>query len=881
MGNMAERPVKIPAIDEQRMLHSLYVGSQENVPGDQRLRSEKLELTREEETRRMAALMVKILTGNEAEKNKARTDLAEGFRAIAPPEIGRPNSTERRVPESVNDIYEESKRLDGIIRAKLGRNEQIPRGLQDSYDRCEMVMSCMDEAATLTAQALMNAPDGTPMRAVMETAILDTSNIGPRGIEELLSGQPGGGVLVGVGNRVAENTITDRELIGAVTLMRAMVDVYGSPNGTDLSPQAAEKLGNTIRDAYSRGTFPSGRVADQAAIVEDYYAYLCDRAGLTEIHSAQQAGVAPPVEGGRPPHRGAYDGKQYGEAEGFDRTGSLTVPDKAVEAAARIENERQAKEWMVQTLVQMSENPLFFANWWQQSSSFCDGLISMATRGLNYGPFSSELADFKSFTYANLSVLGMRVVDQNADANTENLGQFSAPKNMANELHWDDGGKKYELLRKDPAVSALLDGIFADAFSPTDGWKVVQAFSEKGAFYKMENAYIRDLLANNAVQQKLRQNGVDMENQTPQAMDALIARGRVAMAMFEVDWLPEWIRWSNVTKWEYEADKMKPPAERQNPPPRDVPWLHSAFKHMGEDPALNYPDGPNGKIRSGVPLSLQYTYDGQLEADVPGSDRTVKLWENHPRVLRMWEVIVGAKGTYRHRPELLWQMQRTLEPFIDRRLTDPATGRWKRASEMNILDVFSSKYQKVISEITGGPQGLEMDNITTMDKIVPLAANFWGASVNGDPAFGKFLEDLFYLKAETMFHPGYRSQAQATLAKIEGLDTMSGEKEKKIALEGLIGPNGSWAHGWVAEVKRDYGIDLLEVDPATGVAKYPLFMDTFARVFMDTPDVREARKTYEQARRALTRKTVSAAAGGAYNVVNTVLGSGGGAKKRR
>jgi hypothetical protein len=188
-------------------------------------------------------------------------------------------------------------------------------------------------------------------------------------------------------------------------------------------------------------------------------------------------------------------------------------------------------------------------------------------------------------------------------------------------------------------------------------------------------------------------------------------------------------------------------------------------------------------------------------------------------------------------------------------------GRMVRASKENILDKYL-KYGKAMTEIMGGPQGAELDNLTNMEKVLMVSANLWGASASGNEDFGKFISGLFSLKADSMFYPGYKSGADQVLNKIRGLDVFSGEKEKQAALAGALGERGNLAHGWVAEARRLYHIDLLEVSK-DGVAKYPEYWNAYLRVFMDTPDINEAKKKYKTAMSFLTERVGSTVTGGA------------------
>ncbi len=529
--------------------------------------------------------------------------------------------------------------------------------------------------------------------------------------------------------------------------------------------------------------------------------------------------------------RGEYDGKSYGSPEGMDRVGPNFIPIESLKEAGSIEfQEGSVKDWITTTLVRMSENPLFFVNWWQQSVA--DQLISIMSDRLGYSIYDKEYAELRDHTYATQSVLGMQTVDRNADANSDNYGQFTPPKNMGAVLHWDNGGKHYETLKSDRLVNSTLKKIFDTAFDKKNGWKIVKAFSD-GDNYDTQNEYLKSLY-------KIR----DLSNMTPEEKMKM-SKGRVAMAMFEVDWMPEWIRWANENKRSIVYSES---GNHGN----EMSWLIGGFDQTQD--------------------WAKYAYSGTLKSKY--NNQEFEIGYDHPRVLRPWDVAAGAKGSYRDRPDLIWAMERYLSPVIAKRLST-RDGRWIRASggdlqKYSVLDRYS-KYGKLMFEIMGGPQAAEFDNLTTMEKIMPLMANFLGPEVISNKLeFGTYLSDLFALKTEAMFFPGYKSNAQITLSAIGGLDLLSGEAEKKKALEGAIGPSGSFAHGWVAEVKRLYGIDMLE--ERNGRAVYPKFIDAYVKVFMDTPDLVEARQTYNKAVRILKQNKVAGIFTGGFSILKNLTG---------
>ncbi len=625
-----------------------------------------------------------------------------------------------------------------------------------------------------------------------------------------------------------------------------------------------DALGKAIRRAYIDFTEMDvdGR---HKAEMQMAMAYLSHEAEKLEpedgdILEIGEKHVRGRVGGGK---RGAYDGRRYGEPEGpMGRMGPLLIPEESLGLMEVVVSPETAKAWVTTTLVRMSEDPLFFASWWQ--GRIADQLVDMLATKFGWGTFTAEYAETRDWTYAVLSVLGMQEVDRNADANSDNYGQFAPPKEMAHSLHWDDGGEKYGCLRDNPRVLGVLQIIFEEAFDPELGWNVVKAFSSIGT-HDSQNEYLKTLNGEDVggLRDLLIERGVNL---TGVSDDQLMAEGRLALAIFEVDWMPEWIRWANEKKRAFVEGRST----------EDVPWLQ----------AFTAP----GVVNVGLATYDTFAYSGKLNTvvDEDGKEVKMQIGYDHPRILRPWDVAAGAKGSYRQRPEIVWAMERVLVPFIAKRLSTDE-GRWVRASggdirAKNVLDRYL-KYGKLMFELMGGVQALEFDNLTNMEKVAVLAANFWtgqnvsenvslggGIEVRGNPEFGRFLADLFALKTEAMFYPGYRSGADLVLNKIRGLDPFAGEKEKAIALEGVLGPNGNFAHGWVAEVRRIYGIDLLAVDRASGQAAYPQFVDAYMRVFMDTPDVMEARKMYRKAQRWLDQNRYLTLIGGGLGVVAAISG---------
>jgi len=554
--------------------------------------------------------------------------------------------------------------------------------------------------------------------------------------------------------------------------------------------------------------------------------------------------------------RGEYDGKTYGSPEGMERIAPIRLTDEDIQELVEVQSDDDMRGWMARAFVRISENPLFFANWWQQS--VVENVVRTAQTKLNYGDYSKEHNNLRDYGYALISVLGMQEVDRNADANSDNYGQFAPPKNMAYALHWDDGGKKYDLLRGDPQIDVLFRKIFTNAFDNESGWKVVMAFSSTDNLTR-QNEYLNTLIEDEGTKKAFKDAGVKI---TGVDHDLLLAKGRVAMAMFEVDWMPEWIRTMNERKRNFAEGVDKA---------RDVPWLQ-AFNDEYFESFSGDKSEKNKQKAVGLRSYDTFAYAGTMLAKVPGvnGDKEFKLGYDHPRVMRIWDVAAGAKGSYKHRPEVIWRMENVLKPFYAERIEKD--GRWLRLSVTNATDRYL-KLGKAMFEIVGGPQAAEWDNITNFDKILPTVANFWTGEAHGNPAFGNFMADLFAAKTDAMFFPGYPHNGDLTFDRIAALDPYSGEKEKQLALEGILGPKGSAAHGFVAEMKRLYEIDLLGVhnEGKETVADYPQFYDAYIRVFMDEPDRGKAWVLYNKSVRELNRKKRVAIAGGVMGVARSVL----------
>ena len=552
--------------------------------------------------------------------------------------------------------------------------------------------------------------------------------------------------------------------------------------------------------------------------------------------------------------------KPFGVTSENESIASPIVTAGDLEGLNRIESIQGMKDWMVRTLLRMSENPTAFANWWQQS--MVDSLTREGQSRLGLSDFDKETLDLRAFGFAVAGALGMQLVDRNADANSDNYGQFAPPKNMAAQLHWDDGGEKYKKLREDTVIDTFMRKIMANGFDNNTGWQVVQAFSG-GKTFESQNDYLRKLLNNpsDTVMVALRSQGV--------SEDLLMSKGRVAMAMFEVDWLPEMIRVMNERKREFALGLN----DQNGKPARDVPWLQSFNDDYFQRIAAEGKTQAAKDRYAGLRKFGTFSYSGKLVAvatDSNGRQVKTSLGYDHPRVFRPWEVAAGAKQAYRHRPEVIWRMEEVLSPLIDRKLLDG--GKCVRMSVQDAADRYL-KLGKSMFEMLGGPQALEWDNLTNMDKTVPLLANTWGEGANGSKEFGNCVADIFAAKTDAMFFPGYSHNGEQSFNKIAGLDRESEEKEKTVALDGILGPSAKGAHGFAAEMNRVYHIDLLGMHIENGkrVNDYPQFYNAYIRVQMDEPDSKLAWEWYNKALNELQRNNAIGAVSGGFGMFKTIF----------
>lgn len=652
--------------------------------------------------------------------------------------------------------------------------------------------------------------------------------------------------LKGLGERVRKNIISNEVILGKLRDLDDIRENCDLENQIDRQSMF-EEVDKTYKELIrTKGLNPDEK--EQLQMVKTYLNMEMEELGGDSRVNERGGGVISQTD--RRTKRGAYDHRTYGQVEGMEGVVPIPIPGEQLVSLEQVNNEDKAKKWITSTFVKMSENPLFFANWWQQGTA--DQAISMINEQLGYSMHDDEYARMRDYVYATVSVLGLQTVDRNADANSDSYGQFTPPKNMGGFLHWDNEGKSFKTLLSDPEIKKFYDEISNTAFDYERAIKIVEAFSD-GAGYDSQNKYLKSLLENQLFSGR---NSKDRD---------LINKGRVAMAIFEVDFMPEWIRYLNESKKYFALHGEEDDYSNY----KKLDWLHS-FRRIDE---IQNPT--RGKYDT-------FAYSVKLEVEEKNQEgkyvKVTELGYEHPRVLRPWDVAAVAKGSYRDRPGIIWGMEKVLAPFIARRLSTKDGKHWISAHGNNAIDLYS-KYGKFMSKVFGGSQGTEFDNLTSLDEILPLAANFWGQpgseNVPGGPSkdredFGNFLSDLFSLKADAMFYPGYKSNAKKTLNAIEGLDLFSGEMEKKKALEGALGPNANIAHGWVAEVRRLYNIDLLAMDKE-GYPKYQRFYDAYLRVFIDTPDIEEARKYYKKALSVTQRKRYGEIASSASNIMNIWL----------
>ncbi len=534
--------------------------------------------------------------------------------------------------------------------------------------------------------------------------------------------------------------------------------------------------------------------------------------------------------------RHPVDGEYFGSQEGpLGRTPVIEFPETAIEKINTIEDVESAKSWITKSFVEMSEKPIFFANWWQ--GDVVDSAVRMAAERLGYSSFSKEYGELKDYAYATYSVLGMQAVDKNADANSDNYGQFAPPKNMVSELHWDDGGEKYKLLKENPVVRGFLEEIYKTAYDKSDGWKIVKAFSD-GQGYGKQNEFIKELIdeESGVLYKKFKDMGLDIENK-----EELLSKGRVALAMFEVDLVPEWIRYSHLKKFKY----IQNPSVKDDP----FPWLNIY------------------KVPSDGNQVKRFTWSSRMSSVLPDG-KECEIGYDHPRIARNFDVLV-FKGSYVNRGDIVWGLEKVMNPLIEKHLMKD--GRMVRASEKNILDKYL-KFNKAMTEIFGGPQGAELDNLTNMEKTMMALKNYWGgfSDEKDKEVFTSFIVGLFKIKTDALFYPGYKSGADVVLNNIRSLDPYTGEKDRATALAGALGESGNFAHGWLAETNRIFGIDLTESSEVGGklIGKYPDFWNAYMRLFMDTPDINEAMVKYKKAIRFLNERKFSAVSGGIGEAIN-------------
>ena len=95
--------------------------------------------------------------------------------------------------------------------------------------------------------------------------------------------------------------------------------------------------------------------------------------------------------------RSEFDGKRYGDVEGFDRVSGVQLPPEFMNGMRELrENDIDgAKKIIATTFVKMSENPLFFASWWQQNTA--SQVETILNSSLGYTNLSSNETERKNY----------------------------------------------------------------------------------------------------------------------------------------------------------------------------------------------------------------------------------------------------------------------------------------------------------------------------------------------------------------------------------------------------------------------------------------------------------------------------------------------------
>ncbi len=520
-----------------------------------------------------------------------------------------------------------------------------------------------------------------------------------------------------------------------------------------------------------------------------------------------------------------------GQVEGpMGRTArSVRISDTEVEDLIRVENLEQAKVWMTDKLIKIIDAPLGFANWWQ--ADYVGQLVDAMSQQKGWSRTSNEYVELKDWGYAAFAGLGLAAVDANADDNSANYANFTPPKGMGKILHWDDGGEKVQIIKKNLVAYEVFSRTFDLAFevggkNRDRGWEVVEAFSSKSDA-RSQDAFvakiINQLKKDKGFVEKCKKAGLDINKE-----QGMIALGRVGMAWFEVDWLPEMIRLVH--------DSRRKGEDRFS-------WFQGLQQKDSTDPKRNI-------WSSNLPYKV---------VDADGREKTGELPYNHPRMPRPWDLLL-IKGSFVHYPELISKVQDTLEPFMARHLLTKE-GRVQVASTTNLIDKYA-KYNKVVDFITGGPQGFDLDDQVKIVDTLKAAGNYWGGVPGQDPVFRKFIAEIYALQVSATFFPGYQSRMDSIIRGLRRLDVYSTEGERKNALRAIVGDALNSSHGFVAECQRQYGFD---------VSDQPEFAEAFVKQLMDQPDIEKAYKGHAKGLRELLFEVVTQAAGGAAEVVKPFM----------
>jgi hypothetical protein len=626
----------------------------------------------------------------------------------------------------------------------------------------------------------------------------------------------------------------------------------GNPLPSDVYELAIEDLTKIVKEKIRKGKMEEMKDADMVRT------YLNNEAQVMTpvVDSGSRVGTAsvePVVDMGARNQYGEIN--RFGSVEGLERSATnLSVSREDLDELARMDDMEEIQAWVVEQIIKASENPLFFANWWQggYSEHFAEfvskvrGIERKVVKADDTGEISmnAEFIKIRDFTRAVCAVVGMEEADRNVDDTAVTLVQFNPPKNMAWEMMWSDD--KFKLLKGHPQIGFFIEEIFRVAFEDEEagykgqGWKVARAFSSKESRDSMDsfcNEMIESLKDNPRWTVWCEQNGQDPKvSEDRSRLQSLQSFARVALAEFEVDSMPEWIRWCH-------ANKNLPVNDRY----RELAW----FQH---DPK------PQGKGTWSNNMPFKVNIDGTaVKGEIP---------YNHPRSMHPAQLLL-IKGSYVGNPRLVANFERVTDAMMMRRFIDDE-GRLKPCRSSPQLDKYK-KWAGFLELVQGkGIQGAEIDDLTDFGNAIVAAVNYWGPDDYMKPGgLRDLLSEMFAVKADALFWKGYSSGARGVLLDLMRLDpTYSSEDERRKALGGLIGGTKSGIrgnYGIFADAMRMYGMDFFG-ENGNDIAK-----DALVRLLMDEPDVEKAWKAYKRGSMILDIKSLGGIAG---------LAGGGGRGKR-